>query len=59
MLTLEDIQRRLDDCKITAVARKIDVHPNTLYRLSEGTRYSVIERLSDYFEEKERAANGQ
>lgn len=58
MLTLEQIQVRLEDCNLKAVAKKIGVHENTLYRLNEKTSYKTVERISQYFEERETVRNG-
>lgn len=52
MLTLEAIRRALQDRNIAAVSEATGIHPNTLYRIRDGSRenpsYSTIVTLSDY-----------
>ena len=53
MLTLEDIQARLEPMNIQAVAKATRLHPNTVYRVANNVGsplYTVIKRLSDYME---------
>lgn len=50
MLTIEQIKEKLKDRNISAVAKALGVHQNTLYRLDEKTSYKVVKALSDYLE---------
>lgn len=53
MLTLEEIQTRLEPMNIQAVAKATRLHPNTIYRIANNIGsplYTVIKRLSDYLE---------
>ena len=59
MLTLAEIQRRLEDCNIKAVAQKVGIHENTLYRLGDKTSYKTVELLSNYFEDRESSYAGK
>lgn len=62
MLDIDTIRRLMADRNIRKVARRIGVHPNTLYRTIWGTsrpRYETIKKVSDYLEaEIKEFANG-
>lgn len=51
MLTLDQIRKRLQIVNISALAKKCDVHQNTLHSIKNGgtTSYEIVKKLSDYF----------
>lgn len=53
MLTIEQIRKRLADRNLAAVAEKIGIHHQSLYRIMKGAEpsYRVAKALSDYLEE--------
>lgn len=55
MLSPEEIKIKLTDMNLKAIARKTGLHYNTVYNFSRGKdcRGSVIEKLSNYFENKQ------
>ncbi len=58
MLTFEEVQKRLKDRKITAVAEETGLSRPTLYKvmLADGPgqiAYATIQALSEYFERQE------
>jgi len=56
MLSPEEIKIKLTDMNLKAVARRSGLHYNTVYNFSRGKdcRGSVIEKLSNYFESKQK-----
>jgi hypothetical protein len=54
MLTLCEIRSRLEIVNIAKLAERIDVHPNTLYRIANGGSCSstTLEKISDCLEGK-------
>jgi hypothetical protein len=52
MLTIQQIRARLADRNLRVVAEAIDVHPQSLYRIMNGTEpsYRILRALSDYLE---------
>ena len=51
MLTIEEVQRRLQPMNLRHVARESGVEYGTLYRISRGgdnTSYRVVKLLSDW-----------
>ena len=56
MLTVEAIQRRLEDMSLASVAKKTSLHRHTLRDICSGKRkpsYETLKTLSDYFEARE------
>ena len=50
---VEEIRERLADCNIQAVARKIGVHPQTLYAIKDAGKYpnyKTYKKLVEHFE---------
>lgn len=56
MLSPEEIKIKLTDMNLKAVARSSGLAYNTVYNFSRGKdcRGSVIEKLSNYFESKQK-----
>lgn len=52
MLTIQQIRARLADRNLRVVAEAIDVHPQSLYRIMNGTEpsYRILCALSEYLE---------
>lgn len=51
MMTLEEIQRKLEDRNLRKVAQATGLHYNTVYRLMNNQQkpsYKVVKMLSDY-----------
>jgi len=59
MLTIQQLHNRLSDMNIRAVSKATGVRYNTVRSIAVGTnanpQYRVIESLSKYFEEREKA----
>lgn len=57
MLTIEEVRRRLEDRRLSTVSERTNIPAYTLRRLMRGgeVRYSVVQALSDYLEERESA----
>lgn len=56
MLSREELKAKLEDMNLKAVARSSGLSYNTVYNFSRGKdcRVSVIEKLSNYFEAKQK-----
>lgn len=54
MLTLDQIVYQLQDRKLDAVSKAVNVHRNTLAAIRDGRNenpsYTVMRKLSDYFD---------
>lgn len=61
MLTLKEIQRRLEMMNLSQVAKGSGIHYNAIYRLSRGAtdaKYSTVKAVSDYLESFEKEMRG-
>ncbi len=50
MLTVDEIRAALGDRNLREVARRLDIHPNTLTRIKNGAQpsYDTAQKLSAY-----------
>lgn len=52
MLDLKEIQRQLQDRRLSSVSRATGLHYNTVYKIKQGNArnpsYQVVKALSDY-----------